>query len=143
MRFGIVKRNGEDVALNNLFDDFFRIPVDFYGNELTPKVDVHVDEKVVHVKAEIPGLDEKDINVTLEKNMLTISGEKKEERKEEDKERNYYYCERSFGSFSRTIELPEGIKGDAVKANYKNGVLEIELPKDEAALPKKINIAVN
>ena len=97
----------------------------------------------MYVKAEIPGLDEKDLNVSLHNNMLTISGEKKNERAEEDKNRNYYYCERSFGSFSRTIELPEGIKHDEVKARYKNGVLEIELPKDESARPRKIEISVN
>ena len=141
MRWGLAKTNGTDYSLTNLFDDFFRVPVEFVGTDLNPRVDVHEDEKAVYVKAEIPGLDEKDLNVTLHNNMLTISGEKKSETKEEDKNRNYYYCERSFGSFSRTIELPKGIKNDGVKAHYRNGVLEIELAKDEKAQP--INIEVN
>jgi len=143
MKWGLAKTNGTDYSLTNLFDDFFRVPVEFSGIDLNPRVDVHEDEKAVYVKAEIPGLDEKDLNVTLHNSMLTISGEKKAEKKEEDANRNYYYCERSFGSFSRTIELPDGIKSDGVKAHYKNGVLEIELAKDEKAQPKKINIEVN
>lgn len=143
MRLGLAKRDGREYTLANLLDDFFRVPVEFFGGDLSPKVDVHEDDKAVYVKAEIPGLDEKDLNVSLHNNMLTISGEKKNERAEEDKNRNYYYCERSFGSFSRTIELPEGIKHDEVKARYKNGVLEIELPKDESARPRKIEISVN
>jgi HSP20 family protein len=143
MKWGLAKTDGTDYSLTNLFDDFFRVPVEFVGSDLDPRVDVHEDEKAVYVKAEMPGLDEKDLNVTLHNSLLKISGEKKAEKKEEDKNRNYYYCERSFGSFSRTIELPEGIKADGVKAHYRNGVLEIELPKDEKAQPRKINIDVN
>ncbi len=144
MRWGIARLNDADSTLSTVFDDFFRIvPADLVGNEVFPKLDVHEDDKAVHVKAEIPGLDEKDLNVTLKENTLTISGEKKEEKTEEDKKRNYYYCERSFGSFSRTIVLPEGIKADEVKANYRNGILDIELPKGEAAQPKKINVEVH
>jgi len=143
MKWGLAKTDGTDYSLTNLFDDFFRVPVEFIGDDLNPRVDVHEDEKAVYVKAEIPGLDEKDLNVTLHNSLLTISGEKKSENKEEDKNRNYYYCERSFGSFSRTIELPEGIKSDGVKAHYKNGVLDIELEKDEKTQPRKITIDVN
>jgi HSP20 family protein len=143
MKWGLAKTNGIDYSLTNLFDDFIRVPVDFLGDDLNPRVDVHEDEKAVFVKAEIPGLDEKDLNITLHNSILTISGEKKAEKQEEDANRNYYYCERSFGSFSRTIELPDGIKSDGVKAHYKNGVLEIELAKDEKTQPRKINIEVN
>ncbi len=141
MKWGLARLNNGDYSLSTVFDDFFKmVPADLLGGEVFPKLDVHEDDKAVHVKAEIPGLDEKDLNVTLKENTLTISGEKKEESKEEDKNRNYYYCERSFGSFSRTIVLPEGIKADEVKANYKNGILDIELPKGEKAWPKKINV---
>jgi HSP20 family protein len=144
MRWGLTKWDGSDLGLNNVIDDFFRIvPVDFYGTELNPTIDVHEDDKGLYVKAEMPGLEEKDINVTLKDRVLTITGEKKEEKTEVDSKRNYHYSERRFGSFTRTIVLPERIKADAVKAHYKNGVLEIELPKDEAAQPKKINISVN
>ncbi|MBP7737980.1 MAG: Hsp20/alpha crystallin family protein [Spirochaetes bacterium] len=144
MKWGLARLSDADIALSTVFDDFFRmVPVDLVGGEVFPKLDVHEDDKAVHVKAEIPGLDEKDLDVTLKENTLTISGEKKEEKKEEDKNRNYHYCERSFGSFSRTIVLPEGIKADGVKANYRNGILDIELPKGEAAQPKKINVEVH
>ncbi len=144
MRWGLARLNDADFALSTVFNDFFRmVPADLSGKEVFPKLDVHEDEKAVHVKAEIPGLEEKDLDVTLKENTLTISGEKKEEKTEEDKNRNYYYCERSFGSFTRTIVLPEGIKADEVKANYKNGILDIELPKGEAAQPKKINVEVH
>lgn len=144
MRWGLTKWDGSDLTSNNVFDDLFRmVPVDFYGNTLNPKIDVHEDEKGFYVKAEMPGLEEKDINVTLKDRVLTISGEKKAEKTEKNKENEVYYSERRFGSFSRSISLPERINGNDVKAHYKNGVLEIELPKDEAAQPKKININVN
>ncbi len=144
MKTALARLGNTDLTLSSLFDDFFEMaPAEVIGYELFPKVDVNEDEKAVHVKAEMPGLEEKDIEVTLKDRMLTIAGEKKEEKTEENKKSNYRYCERRFGSFSRTIELPEGINIEAVNASYKNGILEIELPKSEAAQPKKINIAVN
>ena len=144
MKWGLARLNNADVALATVLDDFFRmIPVDVVGTEVFPKVDVHEDSKAVYVKAEIPGLEEKDINVILKENMLTISGEKKEEKTDDNAKRNYYHCERSFGSFSRTIALPEGIKADEVKASYKNGILDIELPKQEEVKPRKITVTVN
>ena len=143
MRWGLARLNDADYGLSAVMDDFFRMPTDVFSTELNPRVDIHEDEKAVYVKAEIPGLDEKDLNVTLKENMLTISGEKKAEKTEGEKNKNYWYCERVFGSFSRTIALPDAIKHDEVKANYKNGVLEIEIPKAEAAQPKKINVNVN
>ena len=144
MKMGLARLNNSDFTLSGVFDDFFRmVPTNIFGYELVPKIDVSEDEKAVYVKAEIPGLNEKDLTVTLEEKMLTISGEKKEETTEENKEKNYRHCERRFGSFSRSIEMPDSIKADSVKASYKNGVLDIELPKNEAAQPKKINISVN
>jgi HSP20 family protein len=144
MKMGIARLNNSDFTLSSVFDDFFRmVPTSIFSQELIPKIDVSEDEKAVYVKAEIPGLNEKDLEVTLEEKMLTISGEKKEETTEENKDKNYRHCERKFGSFSRSIEMPDGIKADSVKASYKNGVLDIELPKSEIAQPKKINISVN
>ena len=144
MKWGLTRWNDANLGLSTVFDDFFRVtPVEIFGNGINPNVDVQEDEHAVYVKAEVPGIDEKDINVELKENVLTISGEKKEEVKEEDKNRNYRYSERRFGSFCRSVVLPEGIQGDAVTAHYRNGVLEIELPKSEKAKPKKIAISVN
>ena len=144
MRWGLAKLQGVDLTMPELFDEVFRIAPSAYNDwSLTPRIDVHEDEKALYVRAEIPGMNEKDINVTLKEHVLTISGEKKEERTEGSKDTNQWYCERVFGSFSREIALPETVNGEAVKASYKNGVLEIALPKLESAQPKKINISVN
>jgi HSP20 family protein len=102
---------------------------------------VEEDKNSIHVKAEIPGIDENDLNVRIEENVLILSGEKKEERKEEKK--NYIFSERKFGSFSRSIDLPVGIKSDKIKATFKKGVLNIDIPKDETKEPKKIAIEVH
>jgi HSP20 family protein len=128
--------------IDKMFDDFFFLtPTSLFKSDWEPTVDVEEDEKTIRVKAEVPGIDEKDLEVKIEKNVLTLCGEKKEERKEEKK--NYVFSERRFGSFSRSISLPEGVKTDKVKATFKKGVLNIEIPKDERAEPKKIAIEVH
>jgi HSP20 family protein len=128
--------------IDKLFDDFFFLtPTSLFKSDWEPTVDVEEDEKTIRVKAEVPGIDEKDLEVKIENNVLTLSGEKKEERKEEKK--NYVFSERKFGSFSRSISLPEGVKTDKIKATFKKGVLNIEIPKDEKAEPKKIAIEVH
>jgi len=149
MKWGLTKRN--ETKLNpfeaferdvkRIFDDFFALePVDLFDSAWLPTVDVEEDEKSIHVRAEIPGIDEKDLNVTLEDNVLTISGEKKEERKEENK--RYVLAERRFGSFKRSIALPAEVKSDSVKASFINGVLTIDFEKKEVSQPKRITINV-
>ena len=146
----LIKRNnnseyGLDTFRRNidkLFDDFFFLtPTTLFKNDWEPTVDVEEDAKSIRVKAEIPGIDEKDLDVRVENNFLVLSGEKKEERKEEKK--NYIFSERKFGSFSRTIGLPEGVKADKIKATFKKGVLSIEIPKEEVKESKKIAIDVH
>jgi len=146
----LIKRNnnkeyGLDTFRRNvdkLFDDFFFLtPTSLFKNDWEPTVDVEEDDKSIRVKAEIPGIDEKDLDVKIENNILTLSGEKKEERKEEKK--NYIFSERKFGSFSRSISLPEGIKTDKIKATFKKGLLNIEIPKEEVKESKKIAININ
>jgi len=128
--------------MDKLFDDFFFYsPTSLFKNEWEPRIDVEEDNKSIHVKAEIPGIEEKDLDVKVEDNILTISGEKKEEKKDETK--NYIYSERKFGSFYRSISLPEGVKADNIKAAFNKGVLTIDIPKDEAKEPKKIKIEVH
>jgi len=145
----LIKRNNKEWGIDSfrkdmdkLFDDFFFFsPTSLFKNEWVPSIDVEEDKNSIRVKAEIPGMDEKDLNVRIEDNVLTLSGEKKEEKNEEKK--NYIFSERKFGSFSRSISLPEGIKTDKIKATFKKGVLNIDIPKDEAKEPKKIAIEVH
>ncbi len=129
--------------IDRVFDDFFSFtPSTFFESQWIPSIDVSEDEKAITVKAEVPGIDEKNINVILEENVLTISGEKQEERKDEDRKRNYVMSERRFGSFSRSIALPDGIKADQIKADFSKGVLTVRIPKEESARPKRIQIQV-
>src|SRR6266545_7929349 len=97
-----------------------------------PKVDVSETKDSVVVKAEIPGMEAKDIQVSLQENVLTITGEKKQEREEKD-ERRYHRVERSYGSFARSMRLPAGVETGKVNAAFKNGVLTVTLPKTAAA----------
>lgn len=119
-------------ALNNLFDDFFRT-IDFSGSfeeklgKFDPRVDMVEDEKEIRLTAELPGLDEKNIELQLSKDRLIIKGEKSEEKEEKDKE--HYYMERSFGSFQRMIALPTDVDSDKIDATFEKGVLHVTMPK--------------
>lgn len=131
-------------AINNLFDDFFRgfdlAPFEETFGKYSPKIDMAEDEKEIKITAELPGLDEKDIEINLSKDMLTLRGEKKEEKEEKGKER--YYMERSYGSFQRMISIPAEVETAKVDATFKKGVLTITLPKAAKAKEsqKKIQI---
>jgi len=105
---------------------------------ISPVVDMYDDEKEIVVKAEVPGIDKTDINITVTDNTLIIKGETKKE--EETKEEDYYYAERTFGSFSRRLELPEKVQESKIKANFKDGILEVHLPKASEAKAKKIKV---
>lgn len=136
--------------INSLFDDFFNsfgnfglAPVEAFGQSLgafNPRVDVSESDKAITVSAELPGLDENDIEVSLAHNVLTISGEKKEEK--EDKGKNYYRMERSYGSFRRAVPLPAEVETDKVDAKFKKGVLTVTLPKTVEAQQQRKKIAV-
>lgn len=112
-----------------------------YAHNWAPAVDVSEKEEAVYVRAEVPGMSKDDIKLTVHDGTLTISGEKKQEKT--DEKENYYRTERSFGSFCRTFSLPSTIKAEDIKANYKDGVLTIEMPKVEEAKPKEISINVS
>jgi HSP20 family protein len=105
-----------------------------------PAVDVFEEKDDIVVKAEIPGMDKDNIEVNLTDHTLTIKGEKKKE--EEIKEENYYRSERSHGLFFRTLELPKDVHADKVKATFKNGVLEVRMPKTEEAKAKEVKVKV-
>ena len=104
-----------------------------------PAVDVYEDEHSLTLKLEVPGLNEEDINVTLENNTLTVSGERKFEK--EEKEENFHRIERRYGSFTRTFRLPSSVDSENVEAGYDKGVLKITLAKRAEAKPKTIKIA--
>jgi HSP20 family protein len=105
---------------------------DFSTNNFTPKLDVLEDEKNLIVEAEIPGMEKKDVKITLHNNVLTISGERKSEAKTEND--NYYHRESSYGTFERSVELPVEVDSERVEASFKNGLLKIQMlkvnPKD-------------
>ena len=106
--------------------DFFK--EDFKGSFM-PKLDVSEDKNNLFIKVELPGIDKKDVKLTLNDDILTISGEKKKEEKEEKE--NFFRIERNYGAFSRSITLPLEVKTDKIEAEYKDGVLNVILPKTE------------
>ncbi len=125
------------------FEPFFG-RFNFLDDSLTngtwaPPVDVAEEGNKIMVKVEVPGMEEKDLKVHFEDGVLTVSGERQFERKDE---RNYHRIERSYGSFTRTFSLPRSVDVNTITASYRNGVLEIEIPKKEEAKPRQIEINV-
>ena len=136
----------EFVTIQDRMNRLFR---DSYGNDreetlsnstFVPAVDVYEDEHNVTLKLEVPGIEEKDIDVRIENNTLTVHGERKFEK--EEKEENYRRVERQYGSFTRTFTLPETVDQDSVQADYDKGVLKIKLAKKAEAKPKQIKVNV-
>jgi HSP20 family protein len=107
----------------------------------TPALDLHEDKNSFILKAELPGMNKEDINISLHDGSLSISGERKSEQKLENAE--VYRAERFVGRFQRTVTLPAPVAADKVKAEYKNGVLTVTLPKTEESKPKQIDVQVN
>ena len=132
--------------VDRLFDDFFTPlePRSFgasgNGTGVWPSVDVHETDQAYKVVAELPGLEQKDVEVSLSDNAVTISGEKRQEHAEADGDRTY--TERTFGRFQRTIPLAVEVDADKVQARFKNGVLTVEAPKNPAARDKTRRIEV-
>jgi HSP20 family protein len=128
--------------LNRLFNASFNEGRDesLATSSFAPAVDVYEDEHNVTLKIEVPGIDEKDIDVRIENNTLTVHGERKIEK--EEKEENYRRIERQYGSFTRTFTLPTTVDTDSVSANYEKGVLKVKLAKKAEAKPKQIKVNV-
>ena len=114
----------------------------FSSDILSPKIDVAESKDAIDVTAELPGVDEKDVDVTLVDDVLTIRGEKKSEREEHDKDKNWHVVERSYGSFSRAISLPFAAEATKVEAKFDKGVLHIHLPKPEEVTKKEQKIEI-
>ncbi len=129
--------------MDRLWDSFFEgRPARIAGeSEWLPSLDVAETKNDVVVKAEVPGMDSKDIGISLSNGVLTIKSEKKQER--EEKEENYHLIERIYGAFARSVQLPCEVKTDKINASYKNGVLKVTLPKAEEAKTKEIKIKVD
>ena len=126
------------------FEDFSqRTPFARFSQDmLSPKIDVAESKDAIDVMAELPGVDEKDLDVTLANEMLTVRGEKKTERDEQDKDRNWHVVERSYGSFSRAIPLPFDPDPAKVEAKFDKGVLHIHLPKSAEMAKKQQKIEI-
>jgi HSP20 family protein len=127
-------------------DDIFDIRPRRHGLEpifegdFTPAIDILNKQDHIIVRAEVPGVDKKDMTISISEDELTIRGEVK--REQEVNGKDYYHCERTYGSFSRTIVLPATVDKNKSKASYKDGILEIALPKTETAKPKEIKLAI-
>lgn len=123
--------------MDKLFEDFTR-GFSHSTSSLVPTTDIVESEKDIQITAELPGLEEKDVKIDLADNVLTIKGEKKTEKEEKDK--NYRLMERSFGSFMRSVQLPAGVKPEAIQATLTKGVLTVTVTKPEPAQAKKIEV---
>jgi HSP20 family protein len=128
--------------MNRVFGDFY-FPTNREEGDLpmwnwNPVVDVYDNDDNIVLKAEIPGIDKKDIEIDVKGRVLTLKGERSSDN--EVKEDNYYRRERCFGKFERAFTLPVNVELDNIKANYKDGVLEIEIPKPEEKKPKQITV---
>jgi HSP20 family protein len=132
--FGSLQRE-----IDRLFEDF--APSLAFGAERAParcKMDLAETKEGLELTVEVPGLDEKDVQVSVSEGELTVSGEKRFEKEEQDK--SYHFVERSYGAFSRSIQLPAGVKADDIKATLEKGVLKVSVPTPAKPQPQKIDV---
>ena len=130
--------------MDRLFNNFFSRSFsddDYPEIDWSPSVDIMEKESEYFLRAELPGLNKDDVKITLQDNVLTLKGEKKEEVKEENK--NYHLCERKHGKFLRSFRIPTPVETKKIDASYNDGILTISLPKTEEAKPKEIEISMN
>jgi HSP20 family protein len=155
---GTPSRSGYDVDpftamrrdMDRLFDDMLKgfggtstLPAVFGGNgAAAPRIDVKETDAGIEISAELPGVDEKDIEVELQDDVLTIRGEKKVEKEEGGKEKGYHLMERAYGAFARSVQLPYSADSDKVSADFSKGVLKVVVPRpaEVAAKTKKIEV---
>jgi HSP20 family protein len=137
---------GLQERMNRLFDESFRginrtgSEEDWGGGSWAPAVDIYEQNGNIVLKAELPGVDPKDVDVRVENNILTLRGERKLEN--EVKREYYHRVERAYGSFTRSFTLPNVVDTEKIKAEYKDGLLRMTLPKKDEAKPKQISINV-
>lgn len=128
--------------MNRLFNDQFSAVTrdESLTGAFVPPVDVYEDENTIQVRMEVPGIEEKDIDIRLENQVLTVRGERKFEK--EEKEENFHRIERRYGSFTRSFTLPAAVNAEDVTADYDKGVLKIRLAKRAEAKPKQIKVSL-
>ncbi len=143
----VIRKDGNPFAamqreINSIFDAFNSTwgisAVPSFAGSFMPRLDLTEDAKAVIVTAELPGMSEKDIDLSISGDMLTIKGEKRDEK--EDRSKDYFYSERSYGSFMRSVPLPREVDADKVSASFKKGVLTVIIPKTTADTSKKIAV---
>lgn len=126
--------------INSLFRDLSESDAPVTASSFVPAVDVYEDTEKVVLKLEVPGIEEKDLDIRVENHTLTVKGERKFEQ--EEKQENFHRIERSYGSFYRAFTLPSTVDTENVQANYKAGVLKLELKKKAEAQPKQIKVNI-
>ncbi|MCW5776933.1 MAG: Hsp20/alpha crystallin family protein [Phycisphaeraceae bacterium] len=127
--------------MDRLFERFVGDSGDWWGRTpegVVPALDVSETDTEVTVRAEVAGIDPKDLDISIAGNVLTVAGEKREET--ERKDEDYYHCERRFGSFKRMVHLPESVDPDRVTAEQENGVVTIRIAKEAGAMPKRVEV---
>uniref|UniRef100_A0A7C4MNJ8 Hsp20/alpha crystallin family protein n=1 Tax=Desulfatirhabdium butyrativorans TaxID=340467 RepID=A0A7C4MNJ8_9BACT len=130
-------------SINKLFQDAFsraNIDEDFALSAWKPVVDIFDKDDAIVIHAELPGVKKEDVAIEVKDNVLTLRGERTESK--EIKEDKYYRKERTFGSFHRAFTLPAAVNPDSIRATFKDGVLEIEIPKPEEQKPKQVKISI-
>ena len=135
--FGV---SGIQTEVNRLFESFGARPATANGRVWAPPVDMYATKDDLVLTLELPGVSEKDVSVTITGDLLTVKGERRFEQKV--KEQDLLHVERTYGKFERLIQLPMAVQADRVKATYRDGVLEIRLPKVEELKPKEIKIDI-
>ena len=136
--FGFLQRE-----IDRLFEDFTRGGLEPQGQaqaNLVPRMDASETDKEIVISAEMPGLERKDVEISLENDMLTIRGEKQVETQKDDKNKDYHFSERSYGMFYRALQLPPGVDPSKVQATMANGVLKVTIPKPAHSQAKKIEV---
>jgi HSP20 family protein len=133
----------EPVPMNRLFNNLFDTPTvaSAPARRFAPATDLIESETHYILRADLPGLSEDDVNIELDHNVLSVSGERKSEH--QDRKQGYYRVERTYGSFRRSLRLPDGIDAGAITATFDKGVLEVSVPKPEQAKPHKVQITVS
>ena len=130
--------------INRIFDESFSrtadLDDDISMSAWKPSVDIYETDEAIILKAELPGIKKEDVSVEVKDNVLTLKGERAEEK--EIKEKNYYRKERAFGTFNRAFNLQHRIQPDKIKARFKDGILKIEIPKPVEEKPKQITVKV-